>query len=150
MIEVLTYLMTRFPGLSGQPIPERVVLALRAAGFDNAEVDTAMEWLNAVSLDRPSTDGCQRTIYGHRVYAKRELRTLGTGGIAFLSRLEANGHLDFLSREAIVDWAFRFSEVPVSYRRLRVIALALLWRRSVRLDPLLVQELIADQPVTLH
>ena len=148
MIDVLAYLLHRFSGLSGRPIPERVVRDLHAAGFDSGEIETAMEWLHAVASEQSA--GRRSITGGFRIFADAEARVLGPSGVQLLRRLEHEGHLDFDAREAVIEWASRFSEVPVSPRRLRVITLALLWRRNIRLDPLLVEELIAEKPLSRH
>lgn len=151
MIDVLIYLLHSYPAFAAQPMPDRLVHQLKAAGFESDEIETALEWLGTIA-QADSTDQLYPApkLRGSRVFAAQESAALGVDGQSLLLRLEQAGHLDLETRELIIERVLSFGESPVSPRRLRVVTLAVLWRRSPRMDPLLVEELLSESTGRLH
>ena len=151
MIDILIYLLHSYPAFAAQPLPDKLVHQLKAAGFESDEIETALEWLGTIAqADLADQSYPPPRLSGIRVFAAPEVAALGVEGLSLLLRLEQTGHLDLETRELIIDRVMSFGEAPVSTRRLRVVTLAVLWRRSPSVDPLLVEELLTESTSRLH
>ncbi len=106
VLDVLIYLFENymFDNDEFEPDHETLLLELSQAGFDQAMIDRAFDWLeNLTALcDRNS---CPASINrgAIRHYSTEELRQLGVEARGLLLTLEQCGVLDGISREMVID-----------------------------------------------
>lgn len=78
-------------------------LELREAGFDDRQVQKAMEWLEGLASQRDHVEAAGAVNPSFRVFGSRELEKLDTECRGFLVFLEQVGVLDAHSRELVID-----------------------------------------------
>ena len=106
VLDVLIYLFENYMFDSDEfgPDHETLLLELSQAGFDQAMIDRAFDWLEnlAALCDRNS---CSASINQDAIrhYSTEELRQLGVEARGLLLTLEQCGVLDGISRELVVD-----------------------------------------------
>src|SRR5262245_24073447 len=108
MIEIFVYIFHTYTDYAAQPAPEALASKLKAAGFPQAEVQAALQWLADL---RSATDQAALPLVdprAQRVYAASEIEQLGVDGIAFLGFLERNRILDARLRELVIERAAAF------------------------------------------
>jgi Smg protein len=146
MFDVLVYLFENYR--TPQLFPETDALAkkLTTVGFDEDDVDQAIEWLLGLASATQNV-----TLIGHaqpsstRVYAKEEEAQLGSEAIAFLSYLDSAEEIAAPHRELIIERALAVGESPLPIGQLRIITLMVLWSQEVDLGYLLLDELLAGE-----
>ena len=79
-----------------------------------------------------------------RMFADSEIERLSVEARGFLAFLEQNGAIDAQLRETIIERAMALPGSSVSVDRLKVIVLAVIWRRQVAIDALILEELLAE------
>lgn len=103
VFDILIYVFDRYMFEELPPSAERETLArdLESAGFGEANVERALDWLAdlADERDRPDLRGNGST----RVYAPQELARLDTQCRGLLASLEAAGILSPGQREIVID-----------------------------------------------
>lgn len=143
MFDVLVYLFENYLHATACPDGEQLTRKLTAAGFEQDEIEEALEWLNglqetcatAPEMDAPS----DRSV---RIYAAEEQYCLSPECLGFLSFLEATQTVDPLSRELIIERALAISDTRITLQRFKVIVLMVLWQQEQPLDSLLLDELL--------
>lgn len=143
MIDILVYL---FENYLPDACPPSGVLArkLSAAGFESAEIDAALTWLDGLAGERAALCKGAETD-AMRIFDADEERRLPAecrGFLAFLDQAEA---LDLPLREAIIERALALPDPVISLDRLKVIVLAVIWRYRHEVDALILEELLSDE-----
>ncbi len=148
MIDILVYLFENYSDFSSHPEGDSLARKLSAVGFDELEIGAALDWLAALRQS-PVPVFASR---GLRIFTEAERERLGEGCLDFLIFLERAGVIDPPLRELILDRCLDLPEAPVSLERFKVIVLMVLWSRDQELDPLIVEELLADaaEPCSFH
>ena len=145
MFDVLVYLFENYIHAEACPAPEQLARRLTAAGFEDEEINEALDWLSglnhAASENRPVGIPSDASI---RVYIDEEMRRLGPEGQGFVAFLEAAGVIDAHSRELILDRIFALPDGRVSLSRLKVIVLMVLWNQARPMDTLILDELLTE------
>lgn len=142
MIDILVYLFENYQP-DACPAPTVLAKKLTAAGFEADDITAALSWLEGLSggeqttVDAPAIDSL-------RVFADSELERLSVEARGFLAFLEQNGALDAQLRETVIERAMALPGSSVSVDRLKVIVLAVIWRRQHAIDALILEELLAD------
>lgn len=152
MLDILQYLYEHY--LVDDHYPDTQVLALRlsTAGFDQAEIDQALEWLDGLSALDPEAESAF-TPHGARVYNAHELSRLAPEGRGFLAYLENAGLLSPYAREWVIERALALSDAEVPAEKIKWIALIALWKLKGALSTLWLEDLVREgeaAPDTLH
>jgi Smg protein len=145
MFDVLVYLFENYYTPDSCPDADALAKRLTAAGFEDDEIDEALDWLSglaqaaqdAVPLALSHTDAV-------RIYAEQEWRQLGSDAVGFISFLETAKVLSPTLREILIERALAIGESPVSQEKLKIIALMVLWSQEVEIDHLILDELLED------
>ncbi|MGQ9684847.1 MAG: DUF494 family protein [Thiobacillaceae bacterium] len=152
MFDIIQYLYDHYLVDDHYPDAEALALKLSTAGFDQAEIEQALTWLDGLSaLDPEGEDGLSHD--GMRLYNEYEIMRLAPEGRGFLSYLENAGLLSPNAREWIIERALALEEQVVPAERLKWIALLALWKLGGSLSALWLEDLVRedeDDPATLH
>lgn len=145
MFDVLVYLFESYIDANACPASPLLARKLSAAGFEEAEISEALEWLSGLrsvadDIDTHAVPGPGST----RVYAAPELNRLGPECRGFLHFLESAGALDGARRELIIERAMALEDFTITVERLKVITLMVLWQQEQPMDSLLMAELLHD------
>lgn len=142
MIDILVYLFENYQP-DACPAPSVLARKLSAAGFEADDISAALVWLDGLVSEEPSmapTSG-QGSI---RVYDEDEAARLTVESRGFLAFLEQQEAIDPALRELIIDRALALPGDTVGVDRLKVIVLAVIWRRQHAIDALILEELLAE------
>jgi len=145
MFEILVYLFENY--YQDNPAPDHDVLALKltAAGFENEEIDDALDWLRGLAT--PQEDIYSKAFElcdGFRGYSNDELTKLSTESRGFLAFLESARVLTPPLRELIIERAMALEDDAVELDKLKVIVLMVLWTRRGNVDTLILEELLPE------
>lgn len=153
MFDVLVYVFENYlPGAC--PEPDALARRLAAAGFEDAEISEALNWL--AGLERAQEeDGLPRlpAARGIRVFCSEEVNKLLPECRGFIAFLENEGAIDTVAREMILERAMAVDASVVSLAKFKVIVLMVMWRRQLALDHLVFEDLLAedeDLPSAMH
>jgi Smg protein len=106
ILDVLIYLFENymFDSEDYEPDQETLVIELGQAGFDQAMIDRAFEWLEnlAILSDNSVTDPSTISQGSIRHYTDDELEQIGLEARGLLLKLEQCGVLDNMSREMVI------------------------------------------------
>lgn len=145
MIDILVYVFESYGYPEACPEPEQLARKLTAAGFEQEDIDSALEWLSGLQrvagADSPRIASDSRS---SRVYSEPELARLDVDCRGFLTFLETAGVLDPLGRERILERALALPGGELSLSKLKVIVLMVLWQQQQNVDSLVLEELLAD------
>lgn len=142
MIDILVYLFENYQP-DACPAPAVLTRKLTAAGFAADDISDALHWLDGLS----GTDNLLPMAEGGgaiRIYTASEQDKLSLEARGFLVFLEQAEAIDPMLRETIVERALALPGESISVDRLKVIVLAVVWRRQHAIDALILEELLAD------
>jgi Smg protein len=148
MFDILVYVFENYlPGAC--PRPEALARKLSAVGFQDEAIFEALQWLDG--LDQAHEDSDFRQLpaaASRRFYDEQEMRVLPVDCRGFLAFLEAEGAIDAVVREMIVERAMAVDmagESSMTLARFKVIVLMVMWRRDLALDNLAFENLLEDE-----
>jgi Smg protein len=157
MLEVLIYLFENYYTPESCPDSDALARKLAAVGFENEEIDEALDWLSGLShaVSTPPqhavAEAPSGTAHSWRYYTEQESQHLGADALGFLSFLDSAGVLSTIHRELIIERALALNETPVSIEAMKVIVLMVLWSQEAEVDALILEELLDDgSPRTIH
>ncbi len=147
MIDILVYLFETYGYADACPEePEQLSRKLAMAGFDEADIDEAVEWLRGLRLlasqESPREVTGSRSI---RFYTEAEQARLDVGTRGFITFLESAGVLDMRRREMAIERAMALHDAEVTVSQFKVIVLMVLWQERASVDALLLDELLTDE-----
>lgn len=152
MFDIIQYLYDHYLVDDHYPDAEALALKLSTAGFDKAEIEQALTWLDGLSeLDPEGEDGLSHD--GMRLYNELEIMRLAPEGRGFLTYLENAGLLSPYAREWVIERALALEEQVVPAEKIKWIALLALWKLGGSLSALWLEDLVRedeDDPATLH
>jgi Smg protein len=139
MFDILLFLYDNYLVADLYPDPETLSRKLMAAGFEETEIDQALDWLSALESLRPVPE----TAAGGslRCYSADEQRRLDPLGIGFLIHLEHAGLLPPHAREWVIEQAMALEEGDVSGDKIKWIALLAIARLYGPGDALWLEDL---------
>ena len=140
MFDILLYLYDTYLFSEHFPAPEQLSRKLSAAGFEDADIGAALDWLAALDDLAPDTAG--NGIPSLRCYSDAEISRLATGGRGFLTFLEGSNLLSPHAREWVIDQAMALEDPEVSADRIKWIALLALWKLNGAGDVLWLEDLV--------
>ena len=145
MIDILVYLFENYQP-DACPAPAVLTKKLTAAGFAADDISAALHWLDGLG-DIGGSENLFPMSHGTgamRIYTAAEQDKLSTEARGFLAFLEQAEAIDSVLRETIIERALALPAVTISVDRLKVIVLAVVWRRQHAIDALILEELLAD------
>lgn len=140
MFDILLYLYDTYLYSEHFPAPEQLSRKLSAAGFDDADIGAALDWLAALDDLAPAeaTEG----VPSLRCYSDAEISRLATEGRGFLAFLEGSKLLAPHAREWVIDQAMALGDSEISADRIKWIALLALWKLNGAGDVLWLEDLV--------
>ncbi|MFO0152472.1 MAG: DUF494 family protein [Burkholderiales bacterium] len=157
MLDVLIYLFENYYAPESCPDSDTLARKLAAVGFENEEIDEALDWLSGLShaVSTPAqhavTEAPAGTANSWRYYTEQERERLGTAAVGMLCFLDGAAVLSFKQRELAIERALALNENPVSIEAMKVIVLMVLWSQEAEVDTLILEELLDDgSPRTIH
>ena len=145
MFDILVYLFENYYQAQAYPDYDTLERKLHAAGFENDDIQDALDWLN--SLTRKPDEGLPESLdvrSSFRGYTRDESSKLSLESRGFLAFLESAKILTPLLRELIIERAMALPSETVGLDKLKVIVLMVLWTRRGNVDALVLDELIPD------
>jgi Smg protein len=143
MFDVLVYLYENYWRPDACPDHEQLTRKLSAVGFENDEIQEALNWLDGLALSAQTHAGQQGTA-SMRVFTSAEHDHFGADCLGFVSFLESAGVLPPPMREIVVDRAMAIPGGPVSLEDLKIIVLMVFWSLGEEPDALILDELFVD------
>lgn len=151
MFEVLVYLFENYFEANIHPDQHTLAKELSAAGFEDADINGAFDWFDA--LEAMSQQETQATIASPgilRIYSEIETKKISSESLGFLLFLEQAGVLNPAQRELVIDRAMALPET-ISLEETKWIVLMALWNQGKAGDYLFVEDaLFSDTRPTLH
>lgn len=153
MFEILQYLYENYLADDYYPDAESLARKLVAAGFDQGEIDRALDWLSGLESLAPQDENGQLAHAGLRHYSELEINRLDPAGRGFIAYLESAGLLSPYGREWVIERAMALDDREVPADKIKWIALIALWRLGGPMEALWLEDLVqdlSDEPPTLH
>jgi len=145
MFDILVYLFENYYQAQAYPDYDTLERKLHAAGFENDDIQDALDWLN--TLTRRPDEGLPESMDARtsfRGYSADESSKLTLESRGFIAFLESARILTPLLRELIIERAMALPSDAVGLDTLKVIVLMVLWTRRGNVDALILDELIPD------
>ncbi len=143
MFDVLVYLFHNYYTPQACPTADVLAKRLAAAGFEDDEIDDALQWLMGLAQ---TTEHCVELAHhsgsGTRIYSESEQQRLSPEAMGFITFLENTDVLIAPLREIVIDRALACHETPVTLDRIKIIALMVLWSQEAEVDHLILEELL--------
>jgi Smg protein len=146
MFDILVYLFENYYQAQAYPDYDTLERKLHAAGFENDDIQDALDWLNTLTR-RPDDEGLPESLdtrTSFRGYSADESSKLTLESRGFIAFLESARILTPLLRELIIERAMALPSDAVGLDTLKVIVLMVLWTRRGNVDALILDELIPD------
>ncbi|MDP5238873.1 DUF494 domain-containing protein [Uliginosibacterium sp. 31-16] len=147
MIDILVYLFETYGYADACPDePEQLARKLAAVGFEEADIQEAIEWLGGLRLaaGQPAPQ-LPAGVGSIRVFTDFEFARLDVAARGFLAFLEAAGVIDLRRRELIIERALALPDTEVTLSQFKVIVLMVLWQERASVDALILDELLTDE-----
>lgn len=152
MFEIIQYLYENYLVDDHYPDAEALALKLSTAGFEQGQIDEALNWLDGLSdLDPDSEEVLAHS--GLRHYNSQEIDRLSHEGRGFIAFLEQAGFLSPYAREWVIGRAMALEDREVPAEKIKWIALLALWKLGGSLEAYWLEDLVRDEgdgPPTLH
>ena len=129
VLDVLIYLFENymFDNEDYEPDQETLVLELAQAGFDQAMIDRAFDWLERLATLCENNSSVPSVNQGAiRHYSAEEMDQLGVEARGLLLSLEQCGVLDAVSREMVVDQLMALGVESIELEHLKWVILMVL------------------------
>ncbi len=145
MFDILQYLYDNYFVDDYYPDAESLARKLLAAGFEQTEIDRALEWLGGLEHLLPQDDAAELAHTGLRHYTEQELSRLAAEGRGFLTYLENAGLLSPYGREWVVERALALEDREVPADKIKWITLIALWRLGGPMEALWLEDLVRGE-----
>jgi len=151
MFEVLVYLFENYFEANIHPDQHTLAKELSAAGFEDADINGAFDWFDALeAMSQPETQANIANPGILRIYSEIETKKISSESLGFLMFLEQAGVLNPAQRELVIDRAMALPE-SISLEETKWIVLMALWNQGKAGDYLFVEDaLFSDTRPTLH
>ncbi len=143
MFDVLVYLYENYWRPDACPDHRQLSRKLSAVGFENDEIQEALNWLDGLASSGGAVEGAQ-SAHAMRVYTATERDLLGDESISFISFLESAGVLPPVMREMVVDRAMAVGAGTMDLEEVKIIVLMVFWGLGEEPDALILDELFVD------
>jgi Smg protein len=152
MFDILAFLFEQYFTLDN--CPDRTTLAKRlsAAGFEDQEIDEALDWLKEFNeLDASPYIALDDMPLLPRILHPREAARLTPDAQSFFHYLSSSGALSTGQRELLVDRLMQSNMLQLDETAVKRVALMVLWRQGDDLANLLIEELLfAGDAAPMH
>jgi Smg protein len=147
MIDILVYLFETYGYADACPNePEQLARKLSAAGFEDADISNAIEWLADLrAISSQDTLLLEADSRSMRIFGEGEEARLDATCRGFLMFLAASGVLDARQRELIIERAMALPDDEISLSKFKVIVLMVLWQDKANVDSLILDELLTEE-----
>jgi len=144
MFDIIEYLYDNYLVDDTYPDSAQLSRKLTAAGFEQDDIDQALDWLGGLADLDPEGEGSLEH-EGQRHYTAQEIKRISAEGRGFLAFLESAGLLSPYAREWVIDRAMALVDAEVSATKVKWIALLAHWRLGGSLDALWLEDLVRDE-----
>jgi len=129
VLDVLMYLFETYVDTDEEPEPDHDELRgeLASAGFGDAEIDRALDWLECLSEDQRDLTFNSQTARGTRVYNAMEQGRLDVSCRGYISYLEQIGILSPTQREILVDRLLALDAPDIDVEQIKWVVLMVLF-----------------------
>ncbi len=151
MFDILLFLFESYFDLGSYPDHEKLTLKLTAAGFEEDDINQALNWLSGLQQLTRAKYPEAINHSGIRVYTDYERRRLTQEALQFLSFWEHNKFISPIEREMIIDRVVALDRENLALDKVKLIMLMVLWSQHEDLDPMLIEDLLTPvQPAQFH
>lgn len=147
MIDILVYLFETYGYADACPSePDQLAHKLSAAGFEEADITEALEWLSGLHGTVQQAGVPAESEYrAIRVFSDHETARLDLASRSFLMYLCNTRVITPDQRERIIDRALALTAPEVSVSEFKVVVLMVLWQDKTPVDKLILDELMTEE-----
>ncbi len=129
VLDVLMYLFETYVDTDEDPEPDQNELRgeLASAGFGDAEIDRALDWLECLSENQEDRVFNAQTARGTRIYNKMEQDRLDVSCRGYIAYLEQIGILTPSQREILVDRLLALDAPDIDVEQIKWVVLMVLF-----------------------
>jgi Smg protein len=129
VLDVLMYLFETYVDAEEDPEPDQSELRaeLSRAGFGDAEIDRALEWLDGLTEHQDNLAFTPQTAHGTRVYNEFEMERLDVACRGYVSYLEQIGILSPPQREILIDRLLALETRDIDVEQVKWVVLMVLF-----------------------
>ena len=129
VLDVLMYLFETYVDAEEDPEPDQSELRaeLSRAGFGDAEIDRALEWLDGLTEHQDNLTFNPQTAHGTRVYNDFEMERLDVSCRGYVSYLEQIGILSPPQREILIDRLLALETHDIDVEQIKWVVLMVLF-----------------------
>ena len=129
VLDVLMYLFDTYVDAEEDPEPDQheLRLELSKAGFGDAEIDRALEWLDGLTDHQEHLVFNTETPLGMRIYNQFELIRLDAAGRGYITYLEQIGILTAQQREILIDRLLALESTDIDVEQIKWVVLMVLF-----------------------
>ena len=129
VLDVLMYLFETYVDTEEDPEPDQNELRdeLSHAGFGDAEIDRALDWLDGLTEHQENLSFSPQGAHGTRVYSEFELERLDAGCRGYIAYLEQIGILSPPQREILVDRLLALETPDIDVEQIKWVVLMVLF-----------------------
>ncbi|MEE9398076.1 MAG: DUF494 domain-containing protein [Methylococcales bacterium] len=130
VFDVLIYLFENYmdDNLEAESDPDIIMTELIEAGFTQAKINQAFQWLESLTdLNTEKANPLQTETLSHRIFSAEEQIKLNRQCRGFLLFLEQNNILGSENRELVIDRVMALSEEAIDLEHLKWVVLMVLF-----------------------
>jgi len=129
VLDVLMYLFETYVDTEEDPEPDQheLRLELSKAGFGDAEIDRALDWLDGLTDHQDNLTFNTETRHGTRIYNEFELVRLDVAGRGYITYLEQIGILSPPQREILIDRLLALETADIDVDQIKWVVLMVLF-----------------------
>ncbi len=129
VLDVLMYLFETYVDADEEPQPAQNELRdeLSRAGFDDTEIDRALDWLDGLTEKHAGPTYNPQTAHGTRIYNDVEQARLDAGSRGFITYLEQIGILSPPQREILIDRLLALETPDIDVEQIKWVVLMVLF-----------------------
>ena len=129
VLDVLMYLFETYVDAEEDPEPDQseLRLELSKAGFGDAEIDRALEWLDGLTDHQENLAFNAQPADGTRIYNELELERLDVPCRGYITYLEQIGILSATQREILVDRLLALETPDIDVEQIKWVVLMVLF-----------------------
>lgn len=129
VLDVLMYLFETYVDTEEDPEPDQNDLRndLSLAGFGDAEIDRALDWLDELTNHQDSANYVADTSRGTRVYCDYEMERLDSDCRGYIAYLEQVGILSVSQREILIDRLLALETDDIDVEQIKWVVLMVLF-----------------------
>ena len=129
VLDVLMYLFETYVDTEEDPEPDQneLRLELQHAGFGDAEIDRALDWLDGLTDHQEQLSFNPQGTVGTRIYNEFELVRLDVGCRGYITYLEQIGILSPPQREILIDRLLALETPDIDVEQIKWVVLMVLF-----------------------